>query len=153
MSYYKHKLLTIKKKQSGRDASGHVSVRHQGGQHKRFLRNIDWKRNKLDIPAKVAGIEYDPNRTAAVALIIYADGQKSYILAPYKLKVGDTIITSPQAEIKLGNCLYLKNIRVYPCSSVDNCFLFFSNTFNRQFAFSILDSYLQNRRNNQINRQ
>jgi len=112
MSYYKNRLLTIKKKKSGRDATGHISVRHQGGQHKRFLRNIDWNRNKLDIPAKVTGIEYDPNRTASVALIVYADGQKNYILAPQKLKIGDTIIYSPKADIKPGNCLHLKNVPV-----------------------------------------
>jgi len=107
-----NKLLTIKKKKSGRDASGHISVRHQGGQHKRFLRNVDWKRNKIDIPAKVAEIQYDPNRTADVALIVYADGHKSYILAPQKLSVGDTVISSEKAEIKPGNCLNLGNIPV-----------------------------------------
>jgi len=104
------KLLTIKKKKSGRDSLGHISVRHQGGQHKRFLRSIDFKRNKLDVAAKVVSIEYDPNRSAKIAFITYQDGQKGYILAPDKLNIGDTIISSAKAPIKPGNTCQLKNI-------------------------------------------
>ena len=105
-------LLKIKKKTSGRDAQGHVSIRHRGGEQKRFLRIIDWNRNKLDIKAKVVSIEYDPGRTSDIALLCYEDGTKSYILAPTGLKVGDTIISSSNAPIKDGNCLPLKNIPV-----------------------------------------
>jgi large subunit ribosomal protein L2 len=105
-------LLTIKKKTSGRDAQGHVSIRHRGGEQKRFLREIDWKREKLDIKAKVISIEYDPGRTADIALLVYEDGAKSYILAPAGLKVGDTVVYSENAPIKEGNCLPLKNIPV-----------------------------------------
>ncbi len=103
-------LLTIKKKTSGRDAKGHISVRHRGGEEKRFLRDIDWHRNILDIKAKVISIEYDPNRTADIALICYENGRKAYILAPSKLKVGDVIVSSETGAIKDGNCLCLKNI-------------------------------------------
>jgi large subunit ribosomal protein L2 len=103
-------LLTIKKKTSGRDAKGHISVRHRGGEEKRFLRDIDWHRNILDIKAKVISIEYDPNRTANIALICYENGRKAYILAPSKLKVGDVIVSSETGAIKDGNCLCLKNI-------------------------------------------
>ena len=105
-------LLTIKKKTSGRDAQGHVSIRHRGGEQKRFLREIDWRRDKLDIKAKVISIEYDPGRTSDIALLVYEDGAKSFILAPTGLKVGDTIISSLNAPIKDGNCLPLKNIPV-----------------------------------------
>jgi len=105
-------LLKIKKKTSGRDAQGHVSIRHRGGEEKRFLRTIDWKRDKLDIKAKVISIEYDPGRTADIALLSYEDGSKSYILAPVDLKVDDIIISSATAPIKAGNCLPLKNIPV-----------------------------------------
>lgn len=105
-------LLTIKKKQSGRDALGHVSTRHRGGEHKRFLREIEWLRAKTDIKAKVIAIEYDPNRTANIALLSYADGTKSYILATSNLKVTDIVVSSESAPIKDGNCLCLKNIPV-----------------------------------------
>jgi large subunit ribosomal protein L2 len=105
-------LLTIKKKTSGRDAQGHVSIRHRGGEQKRFLREIDWRRDKLDIKAKVISIEYDPGRTSDIALLVYEDGAKSFILAPTGLKVGDSIISSLNAPIKDGNCLSLKNIPV-----------------------------------------
>ena len=108
----KSKLLTIKKKRSGRDAKGHVSTRHRGGEHKRFLRLIDWKRNKIDVKAKVTAIEYDPNRTADIAFLVYEDGSKSYILATSNLKVGDTVVYSESAPIKDGNKLPLKNIPV-----------------------------------------
>lgn len=105
-------LFTIKKKQSGRDNKGHVSIRHRGGEHKRFLREIDWQRQKIDIKAKVLSIEYDPNRTADLALVCYIDGTKNYILATSTLKVGDVIIASPTAPVKDGNRLPLKNIPV-----------------------------------------
>lgn len=105
-------LRSILPKNSGRDAFGHVSVRHQGGRQKRFLREIDFKRNKVDIAAKVLSIEYDPNRTANIALLGYQDGEKKYILSPRGLTVGDTIISSPQAEIKPGNALPLQNMPV-----------------------------------------
>lgn len=105
-------LLTIKKKTSGRDAQGHVSIRHRGGEQKRFLRDIDWRRDKIDIKAKVASIEYDPGRTADIALLVYEDGAKSFILASTNLKVGDVIVSSVNAPIKDGNCLPLKNIPV-----------------------------------------
>ena len=105
-------LLTIKKKCSGRDSQGHISVRHQGGQHKRFLRQIEWNRNRLGTQAKVASIEYDPNRTADIALLVYENGAKSYILSTTNLKVGDTVVSAVQAPIKDGNCLPLKNIPI-----------------------------------------
>lgn len=103
------RLKSLNPKSSGRNHSGKITVRHQGGRQKRFLRVIDWKRS-LSLPAKVVSIEYDPNRTADIALLSYANGQKSYILAPNNLKVGDTVISSETAEIKAGNCLPLKNI-------------------------------------------
>jgi len=106
------KLVRIKKKKSGRDNQGHISVRHRGGEHKRYLRLIDWKRDKRDIPGKVVSIEYDPNRTADIALIQYPDGEKRYILAPHELKVGDEIVASEKAEIKPGNALPLAKIPV-----------------------------------------
>ena len=105
-------LLTIKKKTSGRDDQGHVSIRHRGGEQKRFIREIDLRRDKIDINAKVISIEYDPGRTADIALLCYDDGAKSYILAPVGLKVGDTVVSSENAPIKEGNCLSLKNIPV-----------------------------------------
>ena len=105
-------LFKIKKKTSGRDAQGHISVRHRGGEEKRFLRIMDWKRTKLDIKAKVSTIEYDPNRTAEIALVVYEDGAKAYILATTALKVGDVIISSESAPVKDGNRLPLKNIPV-----------------------------------------
>jgi len=105
-------LVKIKKKRSGRDNRGRVSVRHQGGQHKRFIRLIDWKRNKRDIPARVMNIEYDPNRAADIALLHYPDGEKRYILAPMGLKVADEVIASEKAEIKPGNALPLEKIPV-----------------------------------------
>lgn len=108
----KSKLLTIKKKRSGRDSQGHVSIRHRGGEQKRFLRLIDWKRNKLDVKAKVVAIEYDPGRTADIALLSYTDGSKSYILATANMKVGDVVVYSESAPIKEGNKLPLKNIPV-----------------------------------------
>ncbi len=106
------KLKTIKKKHSGRSASGQVVVRHQGGQHKRFLRNVDFKRNKFDIEGKIIAVEYDPNRTADVALVHYGDGEKRYILSPVGLKAGDVVISGKSVDIKNGNSLPLSKIPV-----------------------------------------
>lgn len=100
------------KKHSGRDNKGRVSMRHQGGGHKRLYRQIDFKHEKLEVPATVLSLEYDPNRTALIALISYADGKKNYILAADDLKVGDTVINSDKAKIRVGNRLSLKNIPV-----------------------------------------
>jgi len=96
----------------GRDTSGRISVRHRGGGNRRYVRIVDFKREKHNIPAKVAAIEYDPGRTARLALLFYADGVKRYIIAPLGIKVGDTLISGPQAEIRPGNCLPLSNIPV-----------------------------------------
>jgi large subunit ribosomal protein L2 len=101
------KLKVIKKKHSGRDASGQVVVRHQGGQHKRYFRTIDFKRNKVNVAGRVVGIEYDPNRTCDIALVQYADGEKRYILAPQGLKKNDTIAAGTGVDAKLGNALPL----------------------------------------------
>ncbi|MBI4496392.1 MAG: 50S ribosomal protein L2 [Chloroflexi bacterium] len=103
-------LVVSLKKQAGRNQQGKVTVRHRGGGHKRRLRIIDFKRNKTGVPGKVKAIEYDPNRSARIALIAYADGEKRYILAPVGLKVGDTIMAGPTAEIRPGNALPLRNI-------------------------------------------
>ena len=103
-------LLVSLKKTGGRNSFGRVTSRHIGGGHKQKYRIIDFRRDKLDIPAKVAAIEYDPNRSARIALLNYADGEKRYILAPLDLKVGDTIISSSSADIKPGNTLPLKAI-------------------------------------------
>jgi large subunit ribosomal protein L2 len=105
-------LLVIKKQSGGRNAYGRVTVRHRGGGHRRYVRLVDFKREKHDIPAKVAAIEYDPNRTARLALLFYADGEKRYIIAPMDLKVGDTVLSGPNAEIRSGNCLPIANIPV-----------------------------------------
>ncbi|SHF09589.1 LSU ribosomal protein L2P [Caldanaerobius fijiensis DSM 17918] len=107
------KSLTISlNKKAGRNVYGRITVRHRGGGHKRLYRIIDFKRDKDGIPAKVASIEYDPNRTAYIALLHYADGEKRYIIAPYGLQVGDTVMSGENAEIKIGNALPLKNIPV-----------------------------------------
>lgn len=98
------------KKSGGRNAQGRVTCRHKGGGHKQLYRVIDFKRNKVDIPAKVSTIEYDPNRSARIALLNYADGEKRYILVPLGLQVGDTVISSETADIKPGNVLPLRNI-------------------------------------------
>jgi large subunit ribosomal protein L2 len=97
-------------RKAGRNNTGKMTVRHQGGGHKRQYRIIDFKRNKDHIPAKVATIEYDPNRNARIALINYVDGEKRYIIAPLGLQVGDVVVSGPEADIKIGNCLPLKNI-------------------------------------------
>jgi large subunit ribosomal protein L2 len=94
----------------GRNNNGRITTRHQGGGHKRRYRIIDFKRLKDGVPAKVASIEYDPNRTARIALLHYADGEKRYILCPQKLSVGDTVMSGPGADIKPGNCLPLADI-------------------------------------------
>ncbi len=107
------KKLTRKlSKTGGRNNRGRMTARHRGGGHKRRYRIIDFKRNKTGVPAKVAAIEYDPNRSAFLALLFYADGEKSYIIAPQKIEVGDTIISSAHADIKPGNSLKLKHIPV-----------------------------------------
>ncbi|MBQ1301976.1 MAG: 50S ribosomal protein L2 [Firmicutes bacterium] len=108
---YKPLTVTLKK-HSGRNSRGKITVRHRGGGYRPKYRIIDFKRNKDGVPGKVATIEYDPNRSANIALIVYADGDKRYILAPNKLKVGDTIMAGETADIKVGNALPLKNIPV-----------------------------------------
>lgn len=106
------RLKFIKKKSSGRSSSGQVVVRHQGGEHKRYIRVIDFKRDKKDMAGKVVSIEYDPNRTADVALIHYSDGDKRYILSPNLLSVGDIVLSGESIEIKTGFALPLKQIPV-----------------------------------------
>ena len=103
-------LLTDKRKKAGRNSYGKITVRHRGGGVKQAYRIIDFKRDKHNIPAKVATIEYDPNRTARIALLFYADGEKRYIIAPVELKVGDTVVSGPAAEVRPGNCLPLANM-------------------------------------------
>ncbi len=98
------------RKQGGRNNAGRITVRHRGGGHKRLYRVIDFKRDKLEVPGQVSGIEYDPNRSARLALITYADGEKRYILWPQGLKVGDTVLSGDRVDIRPGNCLPLKNI-------------------------------------------
>ena len=105
-------LLDTKKRSGGRNANGKITVRHIGGGAKQQYRIIDFKRDKDAIPAKVATIEYDPNRSAFIALLSYADGEKRYIIAPVGLKVGDTVVSGPEADIKIGNCLPIRNIPV-----------------------------------------
>jgi large subunit ribosomal protein L2 len=98
------------KKSGGRNAQGRLTVRHRGGGHKRMFRVIDFKRDKDGISAKVASIEYDPNRSSRIALLNYADGEKRYIIAPVGLTVGQMVVSGPESDIKVGNCLPLKNI-------------------------------------------
>ena len=105
-------LLAPMKKKAGRNAQGCITVRHHGGGHKRQYRVIDFKRNKDNIPARVATIEYDPNRSARIALLNYVDGEKRYIIAPNGLKVGDMVVSGPESDIKVGNCLPIDNIPV-----------------------------------------
>ena len=105
-------LLAPAKKHAGRNAQGCITVRHHGGGHKRQYRVIDFKRNKDNIPARVATIEYDPNRSARIALLNYVDGEKRYIIAPNGLKVGDVVVSGPESDIKTGNCLPIANIPV-----------------------------------------
>lgn len=106
------KLTVTLKSKAGRNNQGKITVRHQGGGHKRKYRIIDFKREKYSVPAKVVAIEYDPNRTARIALLQYQDGEKRYILAPNGLKVNDRVMSGPEAEIRVGNALPLKNIPV-----------------------------------------
>ncbi len=103
-------LLKKNSQRAGRNNLGRITARHRGGGHKRHYRVIDFKRDKIGIPAKVAGIEYDPNRSARIALLNYADGEKRYILAPVQLAVGDMVVAGNDADIKPGNSLPLKNI-------------------------------------------
>jgi large subunit ribosomal protein L2 len=105
-------LLLPLRKQGGRNVQGRVTVRHRGGGHRRAIRIVDFKRNKLSIPARVAAIEYDPNRTARLALLHYADGEKRYIVAPLGLRVGDAVMSGPNAEIRVGNALPISSIPV-----------------------------------------
>ena len=107
------KALTLKfNEKAGRNNQGRITMRHQGGGNKRIYRIIDFKQNKINIPAKVESLEYDPYRTAFIALILYGDGERRYIIAPKDLKVGDEIISAPQAILKSGNRLMLKNIPI-----------------------------------------
>ena len=105
-------LTTDLRHKAGRNNTGKITVRHQGGGERRKYRIIDFRRNKDGIPAKVTAIEYDPNRTCFIALLVYADGEKRYILAPLDLKVGDTVVSGTEADIKPGNCLPIANIPV-----------------------------------------
>ena len=105
-------LLDVKKRSGGRNANGKITVRHIGGGAKQKYRIIDFKRNKDGIAAKVATIEYDPNRSAFIALVVYTDGEKRYIIAPVGLKVGDNVVSGSDADIKVGNCLPIKNIPI-----------------------------------------
>ncbi len=105
-------LLKPLKRTAGRNNIGRITTRHRGGGAKRFYRIIDFKRNKYSVPAKVAGIEYDPNRSARIALLFYADGEKRYIISPVGLKVGDIVVAGPDAPIRTGNALPLRNIPV-----------------------------------------
>jgi large subunit ribosomal protein L2 len=105
-------LLKSNKKHGGRNSFGRVTVRHRGGGHRRHIRVVDFKREKHGIPAKVSAIEYDPNRTARLALLTYVDGEKRYIVAPLELKVGDIVMSGPAAEVRPGNSLPISNIPI-----------------------------------------
>ncbi len=105
-------LLRPLRKNAGRNNRGRITVRHRGGGHKRTYRVIDFKRDKFGVPARVESIEYDPNRSARIALLVYADGEKRYIIAPLELRVGDTVMNGPDADIRPGNALPLTNITV-----------------------------------------
>ncbi|MDM8545903.1 50S ribosomal protein L2 [Candidatus Venteria ishoeyi] len=111
-------LLETKKKNGGRNSYGRITVRHQGGGHKQHYRKVDFKRNKDDVPAKVERLEYDPNRSAHLALLLYADGERTYIIAPRGIKAGDPIVSGEHSPIKPGNCLPLRNI---PVGSTVHC--------------------------------
>ncbi len=103
-------LVSRKKRWGGRNSHGRITVRHRGGGHRRALRDVDFKRNKDGVPAKVAAIEYDPNRSGRLALLHYADGEKRYILAPLGLRVGDTVVSGPGADVRIGNHLPLSEV-------------------------------------------
>ena len=105
-------LIVLRKAHAGRNNFGRITVRHQGGGQRQYIRMVDFKRNKIGIPARVSAIEYDPNRTARLALLVYADGEKRYIIAPVGLKVDDAVLTGPEAEIRPGNSLPISNIPV-----------------------------------------
>ena len=105
-------LIEVRKKNSGRNSYGRITVRHKGGGNRRKYRVIDFKRDKVDMPASVLRLEYDPNRSAFIALVQYEDGEKRYILAPVGIGAGDTVVSSATADIKPGNCLPLENIPV-----------------------------------------
>ena len=105
-------LLATKKKKAGRNSYGRITVRHQGGGNRQKYRIIDFKRNKVDMPATVIGIEYDPNRSANIALIQYEDGEKAYILAPIGIKDGDKVVSGDRVDIRPGNCTKIENIPV-----------------------------------------
>jgi large subunit ribosomal protein L2 len=105
-------LIVPLRRSGGRNIYGRITVRHRGGGARRYIRLVDFKREKRDVPARVAAIEYDPNRTGRLALLHYADGEKRYILAPVGLRVGDSVVSSAQAEIRPGNCLPISNIPV-----------------------------------------
>ena len=105
-------LLVLRTAHAGRNNTGRITVRHQGGGNRQYIRLVDFKRNKLEIPAKVAAIEYDPNRTARLALLVFVDGEKRYIIAPVGLKVGDTVVSGKNADIRPGNNLPISNIPV-----------------------------------------
>jgi large subunit ribosomal protein L2 len=111
-------LIVELRKSGGRNAQGRITVRHRGGGSARQYRKIDFKREKHGIPAKVVAIEYDPNRSARIALLTYADGEKRYIIAPLGLRVGDSVVSGPNAEVRLGNCLPLENM---PLGTVVHC--------------------------------
>jgi large subunit ribosomal protein L2 len=111
-------LLVELRKRGGRNAHGKITVRHRGGGAARQYRKIDYKREKHGIPARVVAIEYDPNRSARIALLTYADGEKRYIIAPLGLRVGDSVLSGPNAEVRLGNCLPLENM---PLGTVVHC--------------------------------
>ncbi len=111
-------LLAIKSKTGGRNSAGRITRRHAGGGHKQKYRMIDFRRNKDGIEAKVERLEYDPNRSAFIALLLYADGERRYIIAPAKVKAGDTVVSGDEASIKVGNCLPLRKI---PVGSTVHC--------------------------------
>jgi len=106
------RLVRELRKRGGRNNLGRVTVRHRGGGHKRRYRLIDFRRDKLNIPARVESIEYDPNRSARIALLLYADGERRYIIAPLGLRVGDTVVSGPNAEVRVGNALPIRQIPV-----------------------------------------
>jgi large subunit ribosomal protein L2 len=103
-------LLVPKRRTNGRNGAGRITVRHRGGGAKQMIRQVDFRREKYGIPARVAAIEYDPNRSAFLALLFYRDGEKRYIIAPHGLKVGETVMSGPQADILPGNALPIRNI-------------------------------------------
>lgn len=105
-------LIEPLRKSGGRNTNGHITSRHRGGGHKRFYRIIDFKRDKRNIDAKVTAIEYDPNRSSRIALVLYKDGERRYIIAPDGLKVGEVVVAGPQADIKVGNAMPLSNVPV-----------------------------------------